>query len=63
VDARNAYGDSRDTVYDGRMGLVFDYESFSVQVSWVGISNAYVDYGLTGVRSRSGPVMSVSWVF
>jgi hypothetical protein len=45
------------------MGLVFDYESFSVQVSWVGISNAYVDYGLTGVRSRSGPVMSVSWVF
>src|SRR4030095_3030755 len=60
---RNAYGDSRDTIYDGRVGLNFDYESFAVQVSWVGISNANVGYGLTGVRSRNGPVMSASWLF
>jgi uncharacterized protein (TIGR02001 family) len=61
--ARSAYGDSRDTVYDGRVGFSFDYESFALQLSWVGISNANAGYGLTGVRSRNGPVMSVSWVF
>jgi hypothetical protein len=26
----------------------------AVQVRWVGISNAYVGYGLTGMRSRNG---------
>ena len=61
--ARNVYGDSTETIYDGRVGLVFDYQSFTAQVSWVGISNGYAGYGLTGVRSRNGPVVSVAWVF
>ena len=63
TNARSAYGDSVDTLYDARVGVVFDIERFTVQVSWVGISNANVGYGLTGVRSRNGPVISVSWLF
>jgi uncharacterized protein (TIGR02001 family) len=61
--ARNIYGNAVDTVYDGRAGVVFDFERFSAQLSWVGISNANAGYGLTGVRSRNGPVISVSWLF
>ena len=61
--ARSLYGDQLNTVYDGRVGLVFDFERFTVQESWIGISDASVGYGLTGVRSRNGPVLSISWLF
>jgi uncharacterized protein (TIGR02001 family) len=63
TNARNIYGDSLATVYDARIGVVLDYENFRLQVSWVGISDAYSGYGLTGVRSRNGPVVSLSWLF
>lgn len=63
TNARNIYGDAIATVYDGRVGVVLDYESFTLQVSWVGISDAYTGYGLAGVRSRNGPVVSLSWLF
>jgi uncharacterized protein (TIGR02001 family) len=63
TNARNIYGDSLGTVYDGRIGVVVDFESFRLQVSWVGISDADCGYGLTGVRSRNGPVVSLSWLF
>jgi uncharacterized protein (TIGR02001 family) len=61
--ARDLYGNSVNTVYDGRVGVVFDIQSVTVQVGWVGVSNAYAGYGLTRVRSRNGPLMSVSWAF
>lgn len=61
--AKDVYGDSLDTVYDGRVGVAFDFQHFTVQVSWIGISDANAGYGLTGVRSRNGPVMSISWLF
>ena len=38
--ARNVYGDPLDTVYDGRVGVAFDFQRFAVQVSWIGISHA-----------------------
>jgi len=63
TDARNVYDDAIDVVYDGRVGLLFDFDRFNIQVSWVGLSDASLGYGLTGVRSRNGPVVSVSWLF
>ena len=63
TNARDIYGNAYNTVFDARVGLVFDFERFNVQLSWVGISDASAGYGLTGVRSRNGPVLSVSWLF
>jgi len=63
TDARNVYDDAIDVVYDGRVGLLFDFDRFNIQVSWVGLSEASLGYGLSGVRSRNGPVVSVSWLF
>ena len=63
TDSRDIYGNRVDPVFDGRAGLVFDFARFNVQLSWVGISAASLGYGLTGVRSRNGPVVSVSWLF
>ena len=63
TNARDAYGGTVDPVFDARIGFVFDFDRFNVQLSWVGISNANLGYGLTGVRSRNGPVASVSWLF
>jgi uncharacterized protein (TIGR02001 family) len=63
TNARNIYGYVVDPVLDGRLGVVFDFERFNVELSWVGISAASTGYGLTGVRSRNGPVASVSWLF
>lgn len=63
TNARDVYGGTLDPVFDARVGFVFDFERFNVQVSWVGISQASLGYGITGVRSRNGPVASVSWLF
>jgi uncharacterized protein (TIGR02001 family) len=63
TNARNIYGESTEPIYDARVGLVFDSDRFNVQLSWVGISESYAGYGLTGVRSRNAPVLSVSWLF
>lgn len=63
TNARDAYGGTFDTVFDARVGFVFDFDRFNVQVSWVGLSQANTGYGLTGVRSRNGPVASISWLF
>ncbi|HTQ01666.1 MAG TPA: TorF family putative porin, partial [Casimicrobiaceae bacterium] len=63
TDAQDYYGNSVDTVLDGRVGLVFDFTQLNVQLSWVGINESSFGYGLTGVRSRNGPVLSLSWLF
>jgi uncharacterized protein (TIGR02001 family) len=63
TSAGDVYGNRLDTVYDARVGVVFDFQRFTVQMSWTGISQAKAGYGLTGVRSRNGPLMSVSWLF
>jgi uncharacterized protein (TIGR02001 family) len=63
TNARDVYGNAVDTIYDARIGVVFDFDQFNVQVSWVGINQSYTGYGLTGVRSRNGPVASISWLF
>lgn len=63
TNARDVYGNSIDPIYDGRVGLLFDFDRFNVQLSWVGISENYAGYSLTRVRSTNGPVVSVSWLF
>jgi uncharacterized protein (TIGR02001 family) len=63
TNARNIYGEAFDSIVDGRAGVVFDFDGFNVQLSWVGISDANAGYGLTRVRSGNGPVLSVSWLF
>lgn len=63
TNGRDIYGNTIDPVFDGRVGLLLDYDRFNLQLSWVGISAASLGYGLTGVRSRNGPVVSVSWLF
>jgi len=63
TNARDVYGNSVDTIFDGRVGFLFDFDRFNVQVSWVGISQAYAGYSLTRVRSGNGPMASVSWLF
>jgi uncharacterized protein (TIGR02001 family) len=48
---------------DGRIGIGIDFEPFNVQLSWVGINAATAAYGVTGVRSRNGPVLTLLWSF
>jgi len=63
TNARDVYGNSVEPIFDARIGLLFDFDRFNVQVSWVGISEAYAGYALTRVRSSNGPMASVSWLF
>ena len=57
------YGGSDHPVFDARVGIGIDLDPFQVQVSWVGISAASAAYPITGVRSRNGPVLTLSWSF
>lgn len=46
-------------VFDARVGVGIDLDPFDVQLSWVGISSASAGYGITQVRSRNGPVLTL----
>jgi uncharacterized protein (TIGR02001 family) len=50
-------------VFDGRAGVGIDIDPFNVQLSWVGISAASAAYPITGIRSRNGVVLTLSWPF
>lgn len=50
-------------VFDARIGIAVDFDPFSVQLSWVGISSANAGYGVTQARSRNGPVLTLLWPF
>jgi uncharacterized protein (TIGR02001 family) len=63
TNGRNFYGTVPDPVFDGRLGLVLEFDRFNVQLSLVGISSASTGYSVSGVRSRNGPVLSVSRLF
>jgi uncharacterized protein (TIGR02001 family) len=57
---QNPYYGSRETVVDGRVGVGIDLDQFNIQVSWVGTNSPTSAYGITGVRNRNGPVLTVS---
>ena len=59
----DVYGNVPEYVFDARLGLGVDFDRFNVQLSWVGISAANAGYPVSGVRSRNGPVLSISWLF
>lgn len=48
---------------DGRVGLGFDLDSFNVQLSWVGTDSPTAAYTITGVRSRNGPLLTLTVLF
>ena len=50
-------------MFDGRVGFAVDLDRFNVQLSWVGTSSARAAYTITGVRSRNGPVLTLSLLF
>ena len=55
TNARDVYGNSVDPIFDGRVGLLFDFDRFNVQVSWVGISQAYAGSRLRACAAATGP--------
>lgn len=50
-------------VLDARIGVGVDFDQLSVQLSWVGTNSAGSSYGITGVRSRNGPVLTLTRAF
>ena len=62
-DDENTYYGSRELVFDGRVGVGIDFDQFTLQLSWVGTSAPTSAYGITGVRNRNGPVLTVSRSF
>jgi uncharacterized protein (TIGR02001 family) len=50
-------------VFDARVGVGVDFDQFSVQMSWVGISSLNAAYPVTGTRSRNTGVLSLSRSF
>ena len=46
-------------VFDARVGVGADFDQFSVQLSWVGISSASAGYPVTGSSGRNAVVLSL----
>jgi uncharacterized protein (TIGR02001 family) len=59
----SAYYGSREVLFDGRVGVGVDFDQVNVQLTWVGTSSPSAAYGVTGVRSRNGPVLTLSRSF
>ena len=58
-----AYYGSRDVIFDGRVGVGIDVDYVNVQLTWVGSTSPSAAYAITGVRSRNGPVVTLSRSF
>lgn len=50
-------------VVDGRVGIGADFDLFHAELAWVGISTAYVAYGITGSSSPNTVVLTISRQF
>ena len=50
-------------VWDGRVGLRIDFDPFQLEVAWVGISNHFAAFLITGATSPNGFVASLSLSF
>jgi uncharacterized protein (TIGR02001 family) len=50
-------------VVDGRIGIGADVDLFHLELAWVGISRAYVAYGITGSSSPNTVVLTISRQF
>jgi len=54
TDARDYNGNSLDTAFDARAGVAFDFAQLNVQLSWVGINESSVGYGLPACEAAMG---------
>ena len=60
----DAYGRSAGRhVFDASIGVVIDFDQFSAQLSWVGISSVNTPYPITAPRNKNGAVLILSWSF
>ena len=50
-------------VFDATVGVVFDFDQFSAQLSWVGISSLNTPYPTVASGSKNGAVLKLSWSF
>ena len=50
-------------IVDGRIGVGADVDLFHLELAWVGISAAYVAYGITGSSSPNTVVLTISRQF
>ena len=56
-------GDYTQRVWDGRVGVRVDLEPFQLEVAWVGVSNHFAAYLITGATSPNGVVASLALSF
>jgi uncharacterized protein (TIGR02001 family) len=56
-------GSGKRATLDGRIGLGFDLDRFSVELSWVGLSNTRSAYPFGGDVRRNGPVVGLTLAF
>jgi uncharacterized protein (TIGR02001 family) len=60
----NPYDGSDDrATFDARIGLGIDLDRFSLEVSWVGVSNTRSAYQFAGNGRRNGPVVALTLAF
>ena len=60
----NPYDGSDDrATFDARIGLGFDLDRFSLELSWVGVSNARSAYPFASNGRRNGPVVALTLPF
>ena len=63
-NGEGAYGVQVDRhVFDARVGVAVDFDQFSTQLSWVGISSVNTPYPATALRSKNGAVLILSRSF
>ena len=63
-NGEDAYGRPVDRhVFDASVGVVIDFDQFSAQLSWVGISSVNTPYPTTAPRNKNGAVLNLSWSF
>jgi uncharacterized protein (TIGR02001 family) len=59
-----AYGQRPDRhILDASVGVALDFDQFSVQLSWVGISSVNTPYPATALRSKNSAVLILSRSF
>lgn len=56
-------GSGERTTLDARIGLGVDLDRFSVELSWVGLSNTRSAYPFAGNGRRNGPVVALTLAF
>ena len=63
-NGEGAYGPRPDRhILDASVGLAVDFDQFTIQLSWVGISSANTPYPATALKSKNSAVLIVSRSF